>query len=99
MMSDTTILRKRKIHSIRQIPPTMLPTKGRLIRLMSLIESKKGLEVLDSYGALVKELRELLHRRIGTEDHDTVVGLYLHITVDQHRHAVAHQTSEGDTLR
>ena len=54
---------------------------------------------LDSGGPSVKELRELLHRRIGTEDHDTVVRLYLHITVDQHRYTVTHQASEGNTLR
>ncbi len=95
--------RSKKRHSMRHMAPTMLPTKGRLIRLMRLLSSdrfwkdqKKGFA---SCGALVKELSESLHRRIGTEDHDAVVGLDLHITVDQHRHAVAHQPTEGDALR
>ena len=84
----------KKRHSMRHMAPTMLPTKGRLIRLMRLLSSdrfwvdqKKGFA---RCGTLVKELRELFHRRIGTEDHDAVVGLDLHITVDQHRHSVAY---------
>lgn len=97
------MLMSKKRHSIRHIAPTMLPTKGRLIRLISLLSSDRfWVDQKKDFArcvALVKELSELFHRSIGTEDHDAVVGLDLHITVDQHRHTVAHQTTEGDALR